>query len=99
MFLEFLKSEDTSQTSDIFARIEIQLDSKFPFKSSPRVYFLDIDHPIAKNLCNDCRDFLEDIIEQSWNPSIFLIDIILAISPFIVIFSFNIHVIVFRKKC
>lgn len=86
MFADFLEIKEASQATETFATIEIQLDSTFPFKSSPRVYFIDIDHPIAKNLCKDFRDFLEDIIQQSWNPTIFLLDIILDISHFIVHF-------------
>jgi len=64
-------------------KLEIQLDSRFPQKTAPRIFLRDLPEK-AETLCNDGRDFLEDIIKQSWNPSIFLIDIVKSLPNFLV---------------
>ena len=65
--------------------LEIYLDEKFPQKTSPKVYLLYLPDK-ADYLCKDGRDFLEDIIKQSWNPSIFVLDVIRATPNFLVFF-------------
>ena len=82
-------------------KLEVQLDSKFPQKSGPRIFMKDLPDQ-AESLCNDGRDFLEDIIKQSWNPSIFLTDIVKSIPSFLVFFHENFSnyffAVFYRKK-
>lgn len=84
MFPDFYVNENDLKNEEKSLKLEIQIDSNFSRKSSPRVFIIDLNHPMAKGLCNDGRDFLEDIIKQSWNPLIFLVEIITAIPNFLV---------------
>ena len=90
--LEFLLENIEENDKKFFAglsrslKLEVQLDSKFPQRSGPRIFMKDLPDQ-AESLCNDGRDFLDDIIKQSWNPSIFLTDILKSIPGFLVFFE------------
>jgi len=78
-------------------KLVIQLDHKFPYKTHPRVYLTHLPEK-AETLCNDGRDFLEDIIKQSWNPSIFLVDLLEAVPNFLVLSFKTLSIMKFIRK-